>query len=697
MRAITLVVVFALLAIAFAYEGVGTKEKLVARNKYENTTYDGPVVGIDLGTTYSVVAIYNPEEKKVEIIPNEQGNRITPSVVSFTESGERLIGEAAKNNAKLNPKNTLYDVKRLIGRRYNEVLKRDAKLLTYDLTNKDGRAYIKAEVAGKEQILAPEEVSAMVLTRMKQIAEKYLGQDVKHAVITVPAYFNDQQRTATKDAGKIAGLNVVRIISEPTAASMAYGMYKMDKEENILVFDLGGGTFDVSLLTIDRGVFEVIATSGDTHLGGEDFDLRMVEDIAKNFLKKNPQIKKTFEDDLRAFQRLKLASEQAKRTLSSQEETVIELESLLEGVDMTEKITRAQFERLNADLFKKTLLPVERVLKDSGLQKTDVDEVVLVGGSTRIPKVRELLKKFFDGKELRLDVNPDEAIAYGAAVQAAILARTIEEVIVVDVTPLSLGIETVGGVMAVIIPRNTPVPTEKFDVFTTTEDYQDRLSIPIYEGERRITKYNRKLGELDLTGIPPAPKGVPQIKVMFQLDQNGILKVTAEDQATKNKKQVEIVKGTLSQEEIEKMQSDAEKSSEEDKLFLEKNEARQKLEQYIDSVKTSLGNKSIANRLKSKDKNAVVDALKTTLTWMKKSADRVTVGKTQYHDQLKKLQKIVNPVLKGLYGAGGDIGDIDLGEDEEENPEDALKRDDEDEPIHDEDDEPIDAKKHDEL
>jgi heat shock protein 5 len=702
MKSLTLVIALCLIAIVFAYEGVGKKEKEVVLDKNMNTTFDGPVVGIDLGTTYSVVAIYDATTQKVEIIPNEQGNRITPSVVSFTENGERLIGEAAKNNAQFNPKNTLYDVKRLIGRRYSEVLKRDAKLLTYDLVNKDGRVYIKVHTGtdGKdEQILAPEEVSAMVLTRMKQIAEKHLGQTVKHAVITVPAYFNDQQRTATKDAGKIAGLNVVRIVNEPTAAAMAYGLYREEKEENILVFDLGGGTFDVSLLTIDRGVFEVIATSGDTHLGGEDFDLRFVEDVAKNFLKKHPEIKKTFDTELRAFQRLKLACEQAKRTLSYQEETVIELDSLLEGVDMSEKVTRAQFERLNADLFKKTLLPVERVLKDAGLQKTDVDEVVLVGGSTRIPKVRELLKKYFDGKELKTDVNPDEAIAYGAAVQAAVLARTISDVVLIDVTPLSLGIETVGGIMAVIIPRNTPVPTEKFDIFTTTEDYQDRLSIPIYEGERRVTKYNRKLGELDLTGIPPAPRGVPQIKVMFQLDQNGILKVTAEDQATKNKKEVEIKKGTLSQEEIEKMTSDAEKNSEEDKLFLEKSSARQKLEQYINSVKSNLANKNIANRLKSKDKNTVVDALKNTLTWMKKNGDRVTVGKTQYIDQLKKLRKVVNPILKGLYGSvGDDIQGLDDDDDDnEDNPEDALKRDDEDDAPIDEDDEPIDGKKHDEL
>jgi len=691
--AIVITLLVALIASTLSYDGVGTKAKEVILTK-TNSTYDTPVIGIDLGTTYSVVAIYD-KDAGVVIIPNEQGNRITPSVVSFTESGERLIGEAAKNNAQFNPKNTLYDVKRLIGRRYNEVLKRDAKLLTYDLTNKDGRVYVKVNtgVNGEdEQVLSPEEVSAMVLTRMKQIAEKHLGTEVKHAVITVPAYFNDQQRTATEDAGKIAGLNVLRIVNEPTAASMAYGLFKKDKEENVLVFDLGGGTFDVSLLTIDRGVFEVIATSGDTHLGGEDFDLRFVEDIAKNFLKKNKDIKKNFETDLRAFQRLKLACEQAKRTLSYQEETVIELDSLLEGVDMSEKVTRAQFERLNNDLFKKTLIPVDRVLKDSGLSKNDIDEVVLVGGSTRIPKVRELLKKHFDGKELKVDVNPDEAIAYGAAVQAGVLCGLVPDVVLIDVTPLSLGIETVGGVMATIIPRNTPVPTEKSDVFTTTEDYQTRLSIPIFEGERRITKYNRKLGELDLTGIPPAPRGVPQIKVTFKLDQNGILKVIAEDQATKNKQEVEIKKGTLSEEEIEQMQQDAKKNSEEDALFLEKNQAKHKLEQYIESVKSGLSNKNIANRLKSKDKTTVINALKTSLQWMKKSVDRVTVGKQQFEDQLKKLRRTVNPIMNGLYGGSGFGGDdLDL---DDADPSEAYKIDGEDDTpaSDDEDDQPFDSK-----
>lgn len=409
-------------------------------NSFIHFIVTGPVVGIDLGTTYSCVAVYR--NGKVEIIENELGSRITPSVVSWTASGERLIGEAAKNNAPFNPRNTLYDVKRLIGRRYREVLKKDAKLLSYGLTEKDGRVFAKYKETedGPSKVISPEEVSAMVLQKMKQIAEKYLGEEVKHAVVTVPAYFNDQQRQATSDAGRIAGLEVLRIVNEPTAASMAYGLYK-EKEHNILVFDLGGGTFDVSLLTIDNGVFEVIATSGDTHLGGEDFDLRVVEHFSK--LVKERQ-GKDVRDNKRAFQRLKAEVEKAKRTLSHETETIIEIESFIDGVDLSEKLTRAQFEKINMDLFQRTMLPVRQVLKDSGLQKSDIDELVLVGGSTRIPKIQELLSKFFDGKKLNREINPDEAVAYGAAVQAAVISGTIEDrdIVLIDVTPLSLGIET---------------------------------------------------------------------------------------------------------------------------------------------------------------------------------------------------------------------------------------------------------------
>ncbi len=625
----------------------------------------------------------------VEIIPNEQGNRITPSVVSWsTTTGERLIGEAAKNNAPFNPKNTLYDVKRLIGRRYKEVLKRDAKLFSYDLANKDGRVYVKVEAEdSNEKIFSPEEVSAMILVRMKQIAEKFLDQKVKHAVVTVPAYFNDQQRQATKDAGKIAGLNVVRIVNEPTAAAMAYGLYKK-KEENVLVFDLGGGTFDVSLLTIDNGVFEVIATSGDTHLGGEDFDLRLVEHLVAQFKKKNPGLDEDkFKKDMRSFQKLKGAAENAKRTLSYETETKIEIESLFEGIDFSERVTRAQFEKVNMDLFQKTLEPVKRVLSDSNLDKTDIDEIILVGGSTRIPKVRELLSKFFGGKELHDKINPDEAVAHGAAVQAAVLARTIvdKDVVLIDVTPLSLGIETSGGVMATIIPRNTPIPASMSDTFTTTADYQDRLSIPVYEGERKMTKYNRLLGELMMTDIPPAPRGVPKIKVTFELDQNGILKVVAQDQATKKSVEIEIKKSTLSADEIDEMTASAEQNQKEDEEFMERQEASQKLNSFIESIKTQLGRKEVSQKLKSQDKNAISEKVKSTVNWLNAKgakADKATIEKA-----MKSLRKVVDPIMSKLYGGDGAGADAD-----EEDPSSAFGFD--DAPAADADDQPID---HDEL
>lgn len=479
----------------------------------EDTESLGPVIGIDLGTTYSCVGIY--KNGRVEIIANELGNRITPSFVAFTDD-ERLVGEAAKNQASSNPDRSIYSVKRLIGRDYKDKeVQQDKKLLPYSIVDRNGKPYIESSVVGgATKQMAPEEISAMVLTKMKEIAENYLGQDVKNAVITVPAYFNDAQRQATKDAGAISGLNVMRIINEPTAAAIAYGLDKKagSSEKTILVFDLGGGTFDVSLLTIDGEIFEVEATSGDTHLGGEDFDQRVLQHFLKLIKKKyNKDISK----DNRAISKLKGEVEKAKRDLSSVIQTKIEIENLVEGVDFKETLTRARFEELCADLFKKTLKPVEIVLDDAGYEKSDIDEIVLVGGSTRIPKIQQLIKDFFNGKEPNRGINPDEAVAYGAAVQGGILGGEADEdtagILLIDVAPLTLGIETVGGVLTPIIPKGTVIPSKKSQTFTTYQDNQETVTIKIFEGERAMTKDNHPLGNFDLTGIPQAPRGVPQI------------------------------------------------------------------------------------------------------------------------------------------------------------------------------------------
>jgi heat shock protein 5 len=536
---------------------------------------DGPVIGIDLGTTYSCVGIF--KNGRVEIIPNEFGNRITPSFVAFTDE-ERLVGEAAKNHALLEPKRAIFVVKRLIGRKFDDAeVQRDIKWLPYNVVSKGGKPYVSIETQNGLKTLSPEEVSSMVLIKMKQIAENYLGQEVKYAVITVPAYFNDAQRQATKDAGIISGLEVLRIINEPSAAAIAYGLDKKQGEKNVVVFDLGGGTFDVSLLQIDNGVFEVLATAGDTHLGGEDFDQRLAEHLVKSFKKKhNVDIK----SDVRAFQKLRSEVEKAKRDLSSVLQVKIEIEGLIDGIDLEETVTRARFEELCNDLFKKTLTPVQTVLDDSGLKKSEIDEIVLVGGSTRIPKVQQLIKDFFNGKEPNRGINPDEAVAYGAAVQGGILggqaSEETKDLLFIDVTPLTLGIETVGGVMTKIIPRGTVIPAKKTQQFTTHQDQQTTVTISVFEGERTLVKDNHELGKFDMSGIPPAPRGTPKIDVTFEIDENSILTVSAKEVGTGKTESISITndKGRLTKEEIERMVADAEKFADEDKALKEKIDAK---------------------------------------------------------------------------------------------------------------------------